>query len=346
MEARHRQHSETDAFPSSEPAASAEAARPLLHAPKGWRATRLAGAAAEDVSSAAASDEDKGGAPRHRTSPFDGFFRRNNRVGTAATALLGGCVLALVVVAGILLAPAATATDLDARSLAPSLQHLFGTDRLGHDMLTRTLTGLSTSILIGLVAVAASSLIALCLGCAAALGGRKVDAAITWVIDLMMGIPHIILLILISYALGRGFVGVVVGIALTHWPSLARVVRAEVLQVKEAPYVAAAHKLGKSRWDVAMRHIVPHVLPQFLVGVVLMFPHAILHEASITFLGFGLSPESAAIGIILSESMSYLSAGMWWLAFFPGLALVLVVMLFDACGSGIRRLIDPATSQE
>ena len=220
---------------------------------------------------------------------------------TAVLAAAGAAILLAVVIAGLVLMPEAQATDLDARSLAPSLQHPFGTDRLGHDMLVRTVAGLSTSILIGLVAVAASSLIALALGCASALGGRKVDAAITWIIDLMMGVPHIILLILISYALGKGFVGVVVGIALTHWPSLARVVRAEVLQVKEAPYVAAAAKLGRSRWDIALRHILPHVLPQFLVGIVLMFPHAILHEAAITFLGFGLSPESAAIGIILSE---------------------------------------------
>lgn len=305
--------------------ASNEAAQRILHLPKGWR---------------------NGQSVTPRRSPFDRVFRSGNRRTTAVAAATGALVLVAVVIAGIVLAPAATATDLDARSLAPSLQHPFGTDRLGHDMLVRTLTGLSTSILIGLVAVAASSLIALVLGCAAALGGRRADAAITWIIDLMMGIPHIILLILISYALGKGFVGVVVGIALTHWPSLARVVRAEVLQVKEAAYVAAAEKLGRSRWDIALRHILPHVLPQFLVGIVLMFPHAILHEASITFLGFGLSPESAAIGIILSESMSYLSAGMWWLAFFPGLTLVLVVMLFDACGSGLRRLLDPASSQE
>ncbi len=305
--------------------ASNEAAQRILHLPKGWR---------------------NGQSVTPRRSPFGRLFRSGNRRTTAVAAAAGALVLVAVVIAGIMLAPAATATDLDARSLAPSLQHPFGTDRLGHDMLVRTLTGLSTSILIGLVAVAASSLIALVLGCAAALGGRRADAAITWIIDLMMGIPHIILLILISYALGKGFVGVVVGIALTHWPSLARVVRAEVLQVKEAAYVAAAEKLGRSRWDIALRHILPHVLPQFLVGIMLMFPHAILHEASITFLGFGLSPESAAIGIILSESMSYLSAGMWWLAFFPGLTLVLVVMLFDACGSGPRRLLDPASSQE
>ncbi|HIS40430.1 MAG TPA: ABC transporter permease [Candidatus Aphodovivens avistercoris] len=277
---------------------------------------------------------------------MDRLLRGGNRTATAAVALLCAVALIAIVAAGLALAPEAAATNLDARSLAPSPQHPFGTDRLGHDMLVRTVAGLSTSILIGLAAVAVSSLVALGLGCAAALGGRKVDAAITWLIDLMMGIPHIILLILISYALGKGFWGVVAGIALTHWPSLARVVRAEVLQVKQAPYIAAGAKLGRSRADAARRHVLPHVLPQFLVGLVLMFPHAILHEASVTFLGFGLSPESAAIGIILSESMSYLSAGMWWLAFFPGLTLVAVVMLFDACGSGIRRLLDPASSQE
>ena len=92
--------------------------------------------------------------------------------------------------------------------------------------------------------------------------------------------------------------------------------------------------------------MLPYVLPQFLVGLILLFPHAILHEAAITFLGFGLSPEQPAIGIILSESMSYLSAGMWWLAVFPGIALVAVVMLFDLAGSSLRKLVDPHSSQE
>ena len=297
-----------------------------------------------------APDAPAANAPAAASSAAGGLlFRimgRGNRMTVAVLSVCAVVLLVAVVVAGIACAPQATATDLAARSLAPSFAHPFGTDRLGHDMLLRTLSGLSTSMLIGLVAVAVSSLIALVLGCASALGGRKVDAAITWLIDLMLGIPHIVLLILISYALGKGFWGVVAGIALTHWPSLARVVRAEVLQVKQAPYMAAARKLGAGRIEATVRHVIPHVLPQFLVGLVLMFPHAILHEASVTFLGFGLSPESAAIGIILSESMSYLSAGMWWLAFFPGLALVLMVMLFDACGSGLRRLLDPASAQE
>ena len=178
------------------------------------------------------------------------------------------------------------------------------------------------------------------------LGGKKADAVVTWLIDLMMGIPHIVLLILISYALGKGFWGVTIGVALTHWPSLARILRAEILQCASSDFVAAAARLGAGRLAIAARHMVPYVLPQFVVGLVLLFPHAILHEAAITFLGFGLPPEMPAIGIILSEAMGYLSAGLWWLAVFPGLALVVCVMLFDVVGTSLRKLVDPAYAQE
>ena len=97
---------------------------------------------------------------------------------------------------------------------------------------------------------------------------------------------------------------------------------------------------------VLRRHMLPHLLPQFLTGLVLLFPHAILHEASVTFLGFGLPPEQPAIGVILSESMSYLTTGKWWLAVFPGLALVGVVLLFALLGDQLRRLLDPASVHE
>ena len=134
--------------------------------------------------------------------------------------------------------------------------------------------------------------------------------------------------------------------AVTHWPSLARVIRAEIMQCRQSTYVACARRLGAGRVAVAARHMLPYVLPQFIVGLILLFPHAILHEAAVTFLGFGLSPEEPAIGIILSESMTYLSAGMWWLAVFPGFALIATVLLFDAVGSNLRKLVDPHSSQE
>ena len=210
-------------------------------------------------------------------------------------------------------------------------------------MLVRTLKGISLSVLLGMAAAAVSAFIALALGIAAATLGKTVDAVISFVIDLLMGIPHILLLILISVALGKGFRGVAWGVALTHWPSLARLIRAEVMQLKESPYIQIAGKLGKSRWYIAGKHMLPHLMPQFLTGLVLLFPHAILHESSVTFLGFGLSSEQPAIGIILSESMKYLVTGKWWLALFPGTALVLVVVLFYVAGENLRKLTDPGS---
>lgn len=254
--------------------------------------------------------------------------------------------LGAVCATGSLLSEAARETDFSRKNMAPCIPYLFGTDWLGRDMLVRTVKGMSLSIFIGMLSAVISAGIALILGLASALLGKWADEVIMWVTDLIMGIPHMLLLILISVSLGKGFRGVVLGVALTHWPSLARLIRAEVIQLKESPYIKIAEKLGKSKWYIARKHMLPHLLPQFVVGLVLIFPHAILHEASITFLGFGLSTEQPAIGIILSESMKYLVTGKWWLALFPGLFLVLTVLIFYVMGESLRKLADPASVHE
>lgn len=268
----------------------------------------------------------------------EAWTRRGARRSLLALAMVCAVVLVAIVIAGRVLEPLGTSTDFSAANSGPSLAHPFGCDWMGRDMLARTLSGLSTSVLIGLLSAGVSAVIALALASAAALGGPRIDACISWVIDLVMGIPHLVLLILISYALGRGALGVCVGVAVTHWPSLTRVLRAEILQLREQPFIACSRALGISGARLALTHAVRYILPQFLVGLVLLFPHAILHEASITFLGFGLPPEVPAIGVILSEAMTYLTAGCWWLAVFPGVALLLVVLMFDRMGATLRRL--------
>lgn len=273
-------------------------------------------------------------------------MRINRRKKTILLFALSCLFLAAVAIAGIFLRDRAMVSDFSRKNLAPCLKYPFGTDWLGRDMFCRTIAGLSMSILIGVCSAAVSAVFAFVLGVMAATLGKKVDSTITFLIDTIMGIPHILLLILISYALGKGLKGVVIGVALTHWTSLARLIRGEVMQLKECEYIQIAEKLGLSKWKVAMKHMVPHLLPQFLVGLVLMFPHAVLHEASITFLGFGLSVEQPAIGIILSESMKYMITGKWWLALFPGLMLVLTVVLFERAGTALRKLLDPSTAHE
>ena len=186
----------------------------------------------------------------------------------------------------------------------------------------------------------------LALEIAVAACGKAADSIVQMLIDIVMGIPHMLLLILISFACGRGFWGVVWGIAFTHWASLARLIRGEVLQLKQSQYVKIAEKLGKGKFYIAFCHMAPNLIQQFITGLVLLFPHAILHEASITFLGFGLSSESPAIGVILSESMKYLAMGKWWLALFPGLFLVGTVLLFHYIGQALCRFLDPGSVHE
>lgn len=272
--------------------------------------------------------------------------KKNRRRQVLCGFTFSAAVLLIICIGGCFCREAAMETDFARKNLAPCLRYPFGTDWLGRDMLVRTWAGLSMSIMLGILAAAVSACIALALGIAAATLGKAADEIITFCIDFVMGIPHILLLILVSVALGKGFKGVAVGIALTHWPSLARVIRAEVIQVRERPYIQIAGKMGKSRWYIAKKHILPHIFPQFMVGLVMLFPHAILHEASITFLGFGLSAEQPAIGIVLSESMKYLVTGKWWLGVFPGALLVMVVVLFYTAGENLRRLTDPGSVHE
>lgn len=273
-------------------------------------------------------------------------FFLNRRQRTLLFLLVSLVILAGITVAGVLLEEQAAVTDFTRTNLAPGRAFWFGTDWMGRDMFIRTIAGLSLSIRIGVLTAAVSAAAALVLGTAAATLGRRADSVISWCIDLVMGIPHILLVMLISIACGRGFAGVVAGVSLSHWPSLARVIRGEVLQLRNAPYILVAEKLGVSKLQIAGRHMLPHLFPQFLTGLILLFPHAILHEASITFLGFGLSSEQPAIGVILSESMQYLTTGRWWLALFPGLSLVLVVGLFALLGERVRYLLDPSSVHE
>lgn len=270
---------------------------------------------------------------------------KNRRTAALLLLIFAAAALCAIAAGGAVLGDRAVVSDFSRKNLPPCPALLFGADWLGRDMLARTLAGLSLSIRIGALTAGISAAVALILGTACAISGGWADAAVSWVIDLVMGIPHILLIILISIACGRGLWGVTAGVALSHWTSLARVVRGEVLQLRHSPYLQMARKLGVSQGKLLRLHLLPHLLPQLLAGLILQFPHAILHEASVTFLGFGLSPEQPAIGIVLEESMGYLALGRWWLALFPGLSLVSVVALFALLGERARLLLSPASAQ-
>lgn len=260
-----------------------------------------------------------------------------------ALLLVAACLLvvAAIAVGAYALDDKAGMFDPAARLSPPSLAHWFGTDALGRDLFARTLAGLSLSLRIGLLASAISTALALALALLAVVGGRVADAVVSYLVDMTLGLPHLMLLILVSFALGGGTQAVIVAVALTHWPRITRILRAEILQVLTSDYVHASRRFGRSWAFVARAHLLPHALPQAMVGFLLLFPHAILHEAGLTFLGFGFEPSRPAIGVLLAESLRGLSAGHWWLGVFPGLCLVAMVLLFDGLASGLRVVLSP-----
>ncbi len=270
----------------------------------------------------------------------------NERVNSLV--IIGVCFLIVfsIIVLNFAIDNAGLQTAIENFNQAPSLQHWLGTDWLGRDMFTRIIKSIVVSLYIGLLAAFVSSIIAVILGILSVVGGKWIDRVITSLVDMCTSLPHLVMLILLAFVLGGGMKGVIIAVALTHWPRLTRVVRAEILQQQQTNYVRFSQQLGKTPWEIGIKHMARPVMNQFLIAVVLMFPHAILHSAGLTFLGFGVSPHSPSIGILLSESMRQISTGNWWLAIFPGLALVLIVLTFDTMGHELRKLIDPKTKQD
>lgn len=260
--------------------------------------------------------------------------------------LLAGLAVTVcpAVVALSLLLPHA-AVSLDETRQPPSAAHLLGTDQLGRDVAIRTVHALARSLTVGVLASAIAAVIGLAAGLLSAMAGGFADTAVTWVVDALYSIPHLVLMILIAFALGGGTDAVIWSVAMTHWGTMTRLMRAEAGQLRDALYVRASARLGRSPWWIARHHILPHLLPQFVTGLVLLFPHAILHEAALSFIGLGFSPDTPAVGVMLAEAMPYLPTGAWWMTLPPGLGLLLLVLAFDALGNALRDLLSPGRSQ-
>ncbi|ETX11950.1 peptide ABC transporter permease [Roseivivax halodurans JCM 10272] len=269
--------------------------------------------------------------PARRRNPR----RRATRHGVVALALLGAVLLAAP-----LLPEGALSIDRAARALPPDPAHPIGTDMLGRDIAARTLAALAKSVQVGLLAAGASTLVAVVLGLAATFG-RAADHVVGVLTELALGLPHFVLLIMIAFAMGGGTTGVVVAVALTHWPRLSRIMRHEAQGIATSDYVAISRALGRSRLWVARHHLAPHLVPQIIAGFIVIFPHAILHEAGLSFIGLGIEPHLPSIGVMMSESLREIMAGHWWVAAAPGLGLMLIALAFERFGEALRQLSGP-----
>ncbi|MGH4030077.1 ABC transporter permease [Actinomycetota bacterium Odt1-20B] len=276
-----------------------------------------------------------------------GGVRRSTRAWRVRTsAVLVAAVVLTVLVVPPLVHLDEQAVDLAAKLRPPSWAHPFGTDDVGRDLLLRCVYGLRVSLLVGVVAAVVATVIGTAVGALAGALGGWVDRVVMRLVDVFSSVPHLLLGIFIVAMFRPGVWPVVVSVALTHWLSTARIVRAEVLSLRSRPYVDAAVSGGASRWRVTVRHLLPGVLPQAGLAAVLMVPHAIWHESALSFLGLGLPTHQASLGTLVQTARGSLLAGDWWPTLFPGLFIIVPTLAVAGLAGAWRERINPRRRSE
>ncbi|MET9100982.1 ABC transporter permease [Streptomyces antibioticus] len=273
------------------------------------------------------------------------------RRSTRALRVRTSAALVAVTVLAVLLVPPLVrldqqAVDLSAKLLPPSWAHPFGTDDVGRDLLLRCVYGLRVSLLVGAAAALTATLIGTAVGATAGALGGWADRALMRVVDTVSSVPHLLLGIFVVAMFRPGVWPVVVSVALTHWLSTARIVRAEVLSLRARPYIDAAVSGGASRWRVLVRHLLPGVLPQAALAAVLMVPHAMWHESALSFLGLGLPTHTASLGTLIQNARGSLLAGQWWPTLFPGLFIIVPTLAVAGLAGAWRERINPRRRSE
>lgn len=225
----------------------------------------------------------------------------------------------------------------------PSMKYLLGTDELGRDVLSRVVHGTQVSLSVGFIAIGLAVLIGVFLGGIAGFYGGWTDALIMRFVDVMFCFPTFFLILMIIAMLGPNIYNVMMVIGITSWPGIARLIRGEILSVKEREYVYAAKAIGASDMRILFKHILPNALAPVLVSATLGIGDAILIESGLSFLGLGVQPPMPSWGNILTSGKDYIQYA-WWLTLFPGLAILITILAYNMLGEGIRELIQPKKS--
>jgi peptide/nickel transport system permease protein len=273
-----------------------------------------------------------------QTKTFWRFFKRNHLA-------VGGLICIVIVFTMAIFAPLLSPydpgkTEVSLKLKPPSLLHYLGTDQLGRDVFSRMLYGSRISLTVGFIAVAISIFIGILVGAVAGYYGRWVDSLLMRFVDIMFCFPTFFLILTVVAILGPRFYNVMVVIGITSWMGTSRFVRAEFLSLRERDFVQAAKALGVKDSRIIFRHILPNALAPVFVTATLDVATAILVEASLSFLGFGVQPPAPSWGNILTEGRTYIFDA-WWLTVFPGLAILITVLSFNLLGEGLRDALDP-----
>ncbi len=268
------------------------------------------------------------------------YVMRENLLTLAAFALLLGFVVGALW--GPWLAPHDPLRSNTAQALQPpSWQHWFGTDHLGRDILSRVLVATRLDVSLAVTAVILSLLVGSMAGACAGFYGGWVDLVVSRVVDTIMAFPLFVLAMGIVAALGNTVANIILATAIINLPFYARIARSEVNVRRSAGFVEAARLCGNSDLSLLAVHLIPNILPPMMVQVSLNLGWAILNAAGLSFIGLGVRPPTPEWGIMVAEGATFIVSGEWWLALFPGAALMLAVFCFNLLGDGLRDLVDP-----
>ncbi|HUR88668.1 MAG TPA: ABC transporter permease [Ramlibacter sp.] len=259
-------------------------------------------------------------------------------------AMFGLCIVVAFVLVAVL-APQFSpydpvATSWSAVRKAPSPQFWFGTDELGRDVLSRVIYGSRASLLAGVVSVSISMLLGIPIGLLAAYVGGWTDLVISRFTDAMLAVPFLILAIALAAFLGPSLTNAMIAIGVSATPIFIRLTRAQVLAVKVEDFVEAARAVGNPHWRIALRHILPNVLPPLIVQATLAIAAAVIAEASLSFLGLGQQPPAPSWGSMLNTAKNFVDQAPW-MAIWPGVSIFLLVLSFNLLGDGLRDALDP-----
>ncbi|AOV08633.1 ABC transporter permease [Sporosarcina ureilytica] len=261
------------------------------------------------------------------------------------TGLFGATILLVIVFLGIfgnLVAPHDPMAMNLAQKLLPPLSegHILGTDQLGRDMLSRIIVGTRISLIIGTATVICAGLIGTIIGIISGYFRGWVDVVIMRIVDVSLSVPFILLVLVISTVLGAGLKNIIISLVIAGWVAYARIVRGEVLALREKEFIVASVATGVPRWEIIVKHIIPNLYTPIIVLSSLQAANYIIAEAGISFLGFGVQPPQPAWGNMLSEGKDFIFSA-WWLITFPGVAILLTALGINLLGDWLRDVLDP-----
>src|ERR1700722_4148170 len=262
-----------------------------------------------------------------------------NRVSEAGFCVL--ILLSLFALFGPLLTPHSYyETHLALKNTPPSKEFWFGTDDLGRDLFARTACGARISLFVGISAAMIDLVLGVLWGGVAALAGGRIDNLLMRIADILYAIPHLLVVIMLMVVMGSGLIPIMIALTITGWIGMARIVRGQLLQLKEQEYILAATALGAGKWRILLKHLIPNAMGPIIVTVTITIPIAIFTEAFLSFLGLGVQAPVASWGTMASDGLPAMRYYPWRL-FFPALFISMTMLAFNMVGDGLRDALDP-----